>query len=1413
MKQRVRHLLSVLLVCAMVLSLLPISVLAEEVETPLTTVTEPANVPEVEGEPEEEPAPEPELTPEPADEPAPTPKIVYVGGTGENHYDSLAAAVTAINDMPETNFVIKVQSNLTTTKCARIVDKNVAITSDEGGLYTITRGDGFETIDDNSRSWYNPAMIEVTTPNGKGASVTLENITLDDAGMYEGEIFAQASNDGKSESKVQDAIVAAYGTDKATAEIILGDGAVLKNFGGMSAVRVTGGATLTMDVGSVICDDKVTNRSKGDNEESNGPAGAVWVQGTNATMMSGAEIRNVIGRAFYVDGGSATINGTISDITPDADMWQGKNGLAVHVRNSADVTFGSTALADNTNINIGYLSSAVYVNQGSFEMVYGSTICNFACTAVQGYGSYEHPAGSINIKIDGEICGLKIAEDGNKQAGNAINMNESSGLYCEISPNANIHDNVVMSGSVYIQGLNQVLDIKGKIHHNTSQQHTAGIWEANNQQGGTKITMYPGAEVSDNFSNTGEAAAVIVSYGTFTMEGGKISNNTTRSGLAGGVSVRRNGTFIMNGGEITGNKTTGNGGGIRYNDSCWGNECIILNGGTISGNISNANAVLNEKTGEYEFSGGVSNDISVATSEFSFIDRYVTIGDDMVIGNENIYFEKYGFTLDNPGSGVKFGNASTDCETTVTAKLGSQNLTNVIASLWYQSDKPSYLTTINGLKGITEYNSKKDLYAAVIETKADGTPAENAKVTLQVVEWDENDACHLVLPSNTNGYAVVFVQEADQAQAQVVKITPADMTVYMGGDDGYEGVVGDGSGTGTPSNSMPTPLFSVDVSGITDVSVENIVLSGDGSRKWQFKSAGNGLYYMESTGDGSEGNPQAPVRVTFTDIDGKFHLNDEFNPTELEELYATYAINIYRGNAGEVTASVNGTNCLVATGTGMLTVRAVADKDPTSKIESSVPAEPVNKNSAVAVASAGTHYTINNTGVAVDENAAPSLLFDHIIEDVGSTERTDALKAKVDQALGAVGGSATRHYEIMYLDLVDANNGNAWIKADQPVDIYWGYPEGTGMNTTFQIVHFKDLHRDGTNSGYDVSDIQNCTVDTSIQVRTTAEGIKFSVGSGGFSPFALVWTEGGSSSGGGTGTRDDYTLHYVTNGGKHLSSETKSSAWTKDYEDLPIPVRDGYTFEGWYWDLRLTEPVTGDVKVNKTTVTLYAKWSGGNYGPDDTGVSKWLETDEHNAFLSGYPDGSFLADKNMTRAEVAQMFYSLLLDKNVKITKSFSDVPTDAWYAKAVNTLSSLGMLGGYPDGTFRPDAPITRAEFAAIALAFAYDPASASCSYTDVSTSAWYYTYVAQATTYGWIGGYPDGSFRPNNSITRAEVAVIVNNMLGRDADESYINRNADELVSFVDLSKNHWAYYTIMEATNTHDYTTSSNGESWKA
>lgn len=643
-----------------------------------------------------------------------------------------------------------------------------------------------------------------------------------------------------------------------------------------------------------------------------------------------------------------------------------------------------------------------------------------------------------------------------------------------------------------------------------------------------------------------------------------------------------------------------------------------------------------------------------------------------------------------------------------------------------------------------------------------------------------------------------------------ITVTPVYITVYMGGEQGSNHITEDGK---IITNSASLPEFGFRFAGNDGLTPMDIQFREEGTGKaWnvvKYNSTAEDIYKIVPAVGG-----QDPVRLLFTDDTGKAIVSDEF--TVGVEVNKHFNMGIYSGGVdqkkvyavnkktGERIEFYN-----VETETGILNVRGttkdVQYADLNGTVETGKPG---------VFAEPGTTFTINGGAVEVAREGV-ALLFDKIIESTASqSDRTQLLAARAAQALDElnkpVASNMVRNYDMKYLDLVDRHNGNTWVKASEDVTVSWPYPAGTDKNTEFTLLHFEGLHRDMASNEV-AGDIAKCKV-SEVKIEKGEEHITFKIGSGGFSPFALVW-ETAKPVDPDPGSRNDYTLHYVTNGGNHLSSETKSSSWTKDYEDLPTPVRDGYTFEGWYWDLRLTEPVTGDVKVDKTTVTLYAKWSGGSYGPDDTGVSGWLETDKHNAFLSGYPDGSFQADKNMTRAEVAQMFYALLLDKNVTITKSFSDVPTDAWYAKAVNTLSSLGMLGGYPDGTFRPDAPITRAEFAAIALAFAYDPASASCSYTDVSANAWYYTYVAQATTYGWIGGYPDGSFRPNNSITRAEVAVIVNNMLGRDADESYINRNADELVSFVDLSKNHWAYYTIMESTNSHDYTASSNGESWKA
>ena len=216
--------------------------------------------------------------------------------------------------------------------------------------------------------------------------------------------------------------------------------------------------------------------------------------------------------------------------------------------------------------------------------------------------------------------------------------------------------------------------------------------------------------------------------------------------------------------------------------------------------------------------------------------------------------------------------------------------------------------------------------------------------------------------------------------------------------------------------------------------------------------------------------------------------------------------------------------------------------------------------------------------------------------------------------------------------------------------------------------------------------------------------------------------------------------------------------------------------------------------------------------PETTGIANWLNTTDHIAYLNGYPDGTFGPNKSMTRAEVAQMFYSLLNNKTLPITKTFPDVPTDAWYAPAVNTLASLGILSGDPDGNYRPNDPITRAEFCVVALAFAYEPEEFSCSFTDVSPSDWFYNVVAQAATYGWISGYDETTFGPNDNITRAQVTTMVNHMLGRSADLNYLEEQEEDLIHFSDLSSSHWAYAQIMEAVNAHSYTVEDGEEVWE-
>ena len=268
--------------------------------------------------------------------------------------------------------------------------------------------------------------------------------------------------------------------------------------------------------------------------------------------------------------------------------------------------------------------------------------------------------------------------------------------------------------------------------------------------------------------------------------------------------------------------------------------------------------------------------------------------------------------------------------------------------------------------------------------------------------------------------------------------------------------------------------------------------------------------------------------------------------------------------------------------------------------------------------------------------------------------------------------------------------------------------------------------------------------------------------------------------------------------------------------ELTLPnTNETYTFTLTFTGNEYYEAATASEQV----VVAQQIISGGGGGPvedqpadpDDTGVSDWLNTKDHLAYLAGYPGGIFGPDQNMTRAEAAQMFYNLLLEKDVELTVEFEDVPADAWYAKPVNTLASLGILSGVGNGRFDPERSITRAEFTVIAMKFANTSGGGVNIFSDVNEDDWFYSAVVDSTQYGWINGYPDGTFRPEATISRAEVTVIVNHMLGRAADRPYVIAHEKELNTFGDVNRGHWGYFHIAEATNAHEYHTEDGTESW--
>ena len=293
-------------------------------------------------------------------------------------------------------------------------------------------------------------------------------------------------------------------------------------------------------------------------------------------------------------------------------------------------------------------------------------------------------------------------------------------------------------------------------------------------------------------------------------------------------------------------------------------------------------------------------------------------------------------------------------------------------------------------------------------------------------------------------------------------------------------------------------------------------------------------------------------------------------------------------------------------------------------------------------------------------------------------------------------------------------------------------------------------------------------------------------------------TGGGSSSGHST----RYTLHYESNGGTAYKDERCSSG-TKVTLDK-TPTRESYTFTGWYADKALTQKITS-VTMNGDK-TVYAGWEA-------TGVPDKLNGDDHFAYVVGYSDSTVRPSANISRAETATIFFRLLKsdirDGNLTADNDFSDVSDGQWHNKAISTMAKLGIVKGRRADRFDPDASITRAEFAAICARFNTKPVENSSSFSDIS-GHWAENEIERAAAFGWISGYPDGTFRPDARITRAEAMTMINRVLCRmPQSESDL---LDSMVTWPDNKPSDWHYLAVQEATNSHDFDRQGEvGESW--
>ena len=292
---------------------------------------------------------------------------------------------------------------------------------------------------------------------------------------------------------------------------------------------------------------------------------------------------------------------------------------------------------------------------------------------------------------------------------------------------------------------------------------------------------------------------------------------------------------------------------------------------------------------------------------------------------------------------------------------------------------------------------------------------------------------------------------------------------------------------------------------------------------------------------------------------------------------------------------------------------------------------------------------------------------------------------------------------------------------------------------------------------------------------------------------------------------DFHTLTFDTMGGSRIDPVTvrhgNAVAKPKD------PVNGGYIFDGWYTDKTYRTPYNFATVLTQDT-TIYAKWFLiALPGVTIKKATPKLNTSDHFAYVQGYPDGTVKPTGNITRAETAAILFRLMDEGSRKTyystTSGFRDVASGSWYNTYVATLNNAGVITDSSNGYFRPNEAITRAELAAMLAKFS-ETTGAANYFNDVSASYWAANAIAICAKLGWITGYPDGTFRPDKNVTRAELMAMINRATGRAP------KSADAFLpgmkTWIDNTADKWYYLDVQEATNSHSYTVKGS-ETWTA